>query len=98
DRTHLDRNFQFPDQVTIVVLVPLCQRGVATAAGSVSVRARLDRAPVVAGGQGHGVDAVHDALVVGCCPVGIDAGKVIGHDDAVAHLLAVEALAGQAVN
>ena len=62
-------------------------------ARGVGVGAGLDGAPVVAGGERHGVDAVHDALVVGGGAVRVDVGEVGGDDDAVAHALAGEALA-----
>ncbi len=52
------------------------------------MRAGFDRTPVVAGGQGHGVDAVENALVVRGGPVGIGHGKGIGMGDAFDHLLA----------
>ena len=39
-------------------------RCTSSAAGCEGVGARLDGAPVVAGGESHRVDAVHDALVV----------------------------------
>src|SRR5690625_6817949 len=51
--------------------------------------------PVVAGGQRNRVNAVHDALVVGGGPIRVNARKIIGHDNAVAHLLAIKSLAGQ---
>ena len=55
----------------------------------------FDGAPVVAGGDGHGVHAVHDALVVGGGPVGIDLRQVAGQHHAIAHLLTGVALALQ---
>ncbi|MBS1270081.1 MAG: hypothetical protein MAG794_01034 [Gammaproteobacteria bacterium] len=46
--------------------------------------------PIIAGGQGDGVDTVHDALVVGGRPIRIDSREIAGNDDAVPHLFAVE--------
>ena len=63
-----------------VAAVPPC--------GGEGVGAGLDGAPVVAGGDDHGVDAVHDALVVRGGAVGIELGEARRGDDAVAHLLA----------
>ena len=59
------------------------------------MRAGFHRAPVVARGNHHRVDAVHNALVVGRGAVGVGGGKSPGRDDAVAHLLAAETAEGQ---
>ena len=47
--------------------------------------ARFHRAGVVAGGQHHGADAVHDAFVMRRGTIRIGLGKLIGADDAVTH-------------
>ena len=47
------------------------------------MRGCLDRAPVIAGSDGEWINAVHDALVMGCCPVGINFGKLRGENNAV---------------
>ena len=51
------------------------------------MRPGLDGAPVLAAGQGHGVDTVHDALVVGRSPVGVQGSEQMGLDDAAHDLL-----------
>ncbi len=50
------------------------------------MRAGFYGAPVVAGGDHHGVHAVHDALVVGSGAIGVGGGEGPGGDNAVAHL------------
>lgn len=65
------------------------------ATGCVGVGPRLDGPGVVAGGDDHGNDAVHDPLVVGGGPVGIGGGEGVGgnhfvHDFFSAHGLLLE--------
>jgi len=72
----------------LVVLAPGGERAVATVASRIRVGAGLHRAPVVARGQYHGVDPVHDALVVGRRAVGVELGEARGRDDAIDHLRA----------
>ena len=55
------------------------------------MRAGLDGAPVVAGGQGHRVDAVHHALVVRAGAVGVGVREPRGLRDPMRHLRAGEA-------
>ena len=95
DDADLERQLDLADQGAVVGLGPARERGVVGSAGGIGVGAGLDRPPVVAGGQGHRVDAVHDALVVGRGPVGVDRGELARDDDAVADLLAVVALGGE---
>ena len=54
--------------------------------GRIRVRTGLDRAPVVTGRQCHCIDAVHNALVMRCRPVGVYLGKIGRDDDAVTYL------------
>ena len=48
---------------------------------------RFEGSPVVAGSQRDRVNAIHNAFVVGCSPVGINQGQIVCQDDTVAHLL-----------
>jgi hypothetical protein len=59
--------------------------------------AGLDGTPVVAGGHHHGIDAVHDALVVGGGTIRIDGSEGIGIQDAVDDAAAGEFLGRQRV-
>ncbi len=59
------------------------------------MRAGLDRAPVVAGGDRDRVDAVHDALVVRRGTVSVDARDIVGKHDGIAHRRAVVRAPGQ---
>src|SRR5581483_7348372 len=91
---HLDRSLER----AVGARAPGGERAVAAvraARGGERVRARLDAAPVVAGGDGDGVDAVHDALVVRRRAVRIELGEARRRDDAVAHARAVELAVGQ---
>lgn len=72
---HGHRHLNGAHQIAVGVLLPGCEGGVLSAAGGVGVGTGLDSAGVVAGGNDHGDDAVHDALVVGGRPVGIAAAK-----------------------
>ena len=69
------------------------ERAVAAGAAGVGVRPRLDRAPVVAGGDREGVDAVHDPLVVGGRAVRVGGGELVGVEHPLGHLRAVHAVA-----
>ena len=84
---HLDRHLDAAAEVAFLVGPPLGERRVAVAAGRESMRPGFDGTPIVSGGNGHGIDAVHDPLVVGGCPVGVHRREVRGNDDPVAHLL-----------
>ena len=75
DGADLHRHFEFADEVAALVLIPARQRRVAAGARRVRVRRGLDRAPVVAGRERDGVDAVHDAFVVRRGAVRIDASR-----------------------
>ena len=88
DGAHLDRHLDAAAQVAILVGPPLGERRIALSAGRVGMRPGLDGAPVVARGDGDGVDAVHNPLVVGGRPVRVHRRKVGRDDDAVADLFA----------
>ena len=83
---HLER----ADQIAVRIPAPGGKAGVAPRAGGVRMRAGFDRAPVVAGGDHHRVDAVHDALVVRGGAVGVGGGECPGGDDPIPHLFAAE--------
>ena len=83
---HGHRHLNGAHQIAVGVLLPGCEGGVLSAAGGVGVGTGLDSAGVVAGGNDHGDDAVHDALVVGGRPVGICGGKGIGGDHFIDNL------------
>ena len=91
----LHRHLDLAHEVAVRIGVPAGQRAVATVARGIGVGCGFDGAEVVAGGDGHGVDAVHDALVVGGGAVWIDQRQVVRQNDAVAHLGAGEALHGE---
>ncbi len=55
----------------------------------------FDRAPVVTGRDRKRIDAVHDALVVGCSPIWIDLGEIRCDDYPIAGLLAGITAPGQ---
>ena len=95
---HLHGDFDLALQIPRLVAAPLGQRGVAALAGGVGVGGGLDGPPVVAGGDGHSIDPVHDALVVGGGSVGVHQGKVAGQHDAVPHLFAAVVLALQVLH
>ena len=95
DRADLHGHLDLADQIASLVHMPARQRAVAAIARGVGVGRRFDGAEVVAGGDGHGIDAVHDALVVGGRAVRIDQRQIVRQHDAVAHLGAGEALHGQ---
>ena len=79
-----------------VALAPDRRAGGSAVARGVRVGAGLDRAPVLAGRDEHGVDAVHDALVVGRGAVRIELGEARGRGDrARATVGAVGAVAGE---
>ena len=90
DRADLQGKGQFADEIAGIVHGPGGERAVAVTAPRVGVGGRLDRPPVVAGREGDGVDAVHDALVVGGGPVGVHRREFVREHDAVAHPLAGE--------
>ena len=52
-------------------------------------------APIVSGCQHDGIDAVHDAFVVGDGAIRIDVSKLIGFDQPVAHFITGELSFGQ---
>jgi len=56
------------------------------------MRACFHRSGVIAGRQNDSADAVHDALVVGGCPVRVDRRKGVGVDHAFDDLLAAALL------
>ena len=60
--------------------------------------ARLDGAPVVAGSDDDRVHAVHDALVVGRCPVGVHGGEGVSGDNAIPDLFPGEIVKSQLVH
>src|SRR5207302_3689062 len=61
-----DRERQLrPSDQLVALDLPAAERSVATGARGMGVRARLEAAPVLAGGERDRVDAVHEALVVG---------------------------------
>ena len=88
------RQLDRADQVFLVDR-PGGERAVGAAPARVGVRARLDRAPVVAGGDGERVDAVHDALVVRGGAVRVGGGQVIGVHHPLGHLGPRHAVARQ---
>ena len=85
-------------QRTVLGLGPSRQRGVVGTARRIGVGPGFHRPPVVAGRESDGVDAVHDALVVGRRSVGVDGRELAGDDDAVAHLLAVVAVVAEVLD
>ena len=89
DQAHGHRQFQRAGQVAFIGDLPTRQPAVAAVARGIGMRAGFDGPGVVAGGQHHGADAVHDALVVGGRAVGVGLGEVAGQHDAVAHRLTV---------
>lgn len=52
----------------------------------------FDGPPILSGGQADGVDAIHDALVVGDCSIGVLPGEFIGFDDLVGYFYSIVAL------
>ena len=71
-------HFNGSDQATFAVLLPCGQGTIVTIAAGIGVSARLHRSPVVTGGHYQGIDAIHDAFVVGGGAVGVGVGKMIG--------------------
>ncbi|MNW14533.1 hypothetical protein D3C71_2127780 [compost metagenome] len=59
------------------------------------MRASFHCPPVIAGGDDHRVDPVHDAFVVRGGAVGVDGGKGVGIQNAFDDLLAAALLGGQ---
>ncbi len=49
--------------------------------------AGFDSAPVVAGGDGKCVDAVHDALVMGCCTIRVNRCDIVRRNDAISNCI-----------
>ena len=92
---HRHRHLQTADQIPVASFPQVLKAGIAAIAGSIGMRACFDRAPVVAGGDDHRIHTVHNAFVVGGCPVGISGGKSPGSDDAVAHIFSAEVIESQ---
>ena len=88
DDADLDRQLDAAAEIACFVGPPIGQRRVAAAARGVRVRAGFDGAPVVAGRDRDGIDAVHDALVVRRGAIRIDGRELGRDDDAVARLRA----------
>ena len=83
--------------------MPIGQGGVlpvaqAAAVGRIRVRPRFDGPPVVPGGDTDGVDAVHDAFVVGRGPIGINDGEGVGFFDPAGHFAAVHPLGSKRIS
>ena len=75
---------------------PLRQRPILSIARRVGMGAGFDSAPVVARGQGDGVDAVENALVVGGGAIGVGDSKGIGMArDYISKQILVKTLKGQ---
>ena len=91
----LERDADFSDELTGTAHAPARQRPVAAVARCVGVCAGLYRAPVVAGGDRDGIDAVHDALVVCRGSVGIRGRDIARRDDSIPHRCTVAAGGGQ---
>ena len=92
---HLHGQRDFAQQIAVRAFAPAGQRPILPVPGRVGMRPGLDGPPVVARGEGDGIHAVHDALVVGGCPVRIDQGQIVGQHDAVPHGFAGIAPASQ---
>ena len=75
------RQFDAADQGADAILLPARERCVRAAAAGISMGPGLDRPPIVAGGNDHRVDAVHDPLVVGGGAIGVDGGQRVGVED-----------------
>ena len=84
-----DAHFQWHCQLALKITGfghrPARQRAIASVAACKRMRCRFDGAPVIAGRNGDGVHAVHDALVMRGRSVRIDHGQVVGRDNAVAY-------------
>ncbi len=72
----------------VVARAPRREGLIAPVARRERVGAGLDRAPVVARRHHHGVDAVHDPLVVRRGPVGVSLGELRRAHHAITHLVA----------
>src|SRR5210317_808915 len=81
DRAHCHRKLDLSVKVT-VRSPPAGQRFVPAVSRSVGMRAGLEATPVVAGRDAHGIDPVHDSLVVSGGAIWIGCRKSIGFDDA----------------
>ena len=68
---HFHRYGNLPNQIAFFTFVPAGKRLVATAARGVGVGGGFDSTPVVAGGQCHGIDTIHNALVMSRGAVGV---------------------------
>ena len=90
DGAHRHRGLEATHKVSFVVDLPLGHGGItARSDGRPSVATGLDGTPILAAGDGHGADGVHDALVVRGRPVRVGGGEVVGFDDASDHLSAL---------
>jgi hypothetical protein len=89
DEAERHRHLNGADEIALAIDFPIGERGVAAGARGPDMGAGLDGAPVIAGGDHHGIDTVHDALVVGRSAVGIDDRKRTGLDDAAGDPLAI---------
>ena len=81
------RQRQTSEQISVFRFFPGCQRTILSAARGIGMRSRRNGAPVVSGCQHDGVDAVHDAFVIGDGAIRIDVGKLIGFNQSVAHFI-----------
>jgi hypothetical protein len=95
DDAHLQRDLELTAERAGLGDGPAGERRVLAGSRRIGVGTRFERPPVVAGGHGNRIDPIHDALVVGCGAVGVDFGELARNHDAVAHLLAVEAVVRQ---
>ena len=77
-RCRFHGNGDFAHQITLFAFVPAGEGTIATAARSVGMGGGFDGAPIVSGGKGQGVNAVHNAFVMGGCPIGVSQCKVVG--------------------
>ena len=65
DSRHPERHVQFTPQGAIIRNTPGCQRTILTRPCRIRMRACFDSTPVIAGGECHRINSVHNAFVVG---------------------------------
>ena len=86
DRGNLEGQCNFSEQVSVIGSGPTRQRPVPARNGCISVHPGFDRAPIVPRSDGHGIDTIHDAFVMGSCPIGIHKCNVVCSNDRVTNV------------
>ena len=89
------RHFECADQVAVCILTPAAQAGIGPTAAGIGMRSGFDGAPVIAGGQGNGINAVHDAFIMRGGAVGVHCGKGPSGNDIVTHLFTTKLVKSQ---